>query len=161
MKKGGCASSNSDRIASAEKRNQIAAGKAYFHTFGYKDYIAALPKSKYLFEHSYWSWLALKHNPYIPIFKEKILRTAETGLNKKFWNEAIPFKLTEEEPIEALKLEHFYIMLIGNAIGLALSLGIFFMEMIIVRKKGRKMVAASPPGISKPTQIVSAHASEL
>lgn len=93
-----------------------------------------LPKEFYYFEELHWFWITLKHNPYIPLFEEKILQAEETGLNHKFWDEPVLFKIKEEVPIKPLKLEHFYITLIGNVIGLVLSLTAFAYEMLVVPK---------------------------
>ena len=142
VKAGGCGVLMSHQIANVEWKNQIVDGKSYFHTFSFKGFIDALPKEYYAFEHSYWNWVLLKHNPYIPIFKEKILRTAETGLNQKFWSLSVPFKMTDDEPIEPLKLEHFYFIFIGIAVSLMLAIASFIVE----RLKGGKKCSNTATG---------------
>ena len=158
MKAGGCGAEKTDWIARVERRNQIVERKTFFHTISFQGYIDVLPKDSYFYEHSYWNWVLLKHNPYIPVFKEKILQTSETGLNEKFWNEAVPFKITEEEPLEALKLEHFYIMFIGNAIGILLAFATFLIEKIIRPKVKSAPGKAAPEGTSRQRMMMTTQA---
>ena len=126
----------SNWIAKVERRNQIVNGKTYFHIISFQGALDLLPKEYVAFEHIYWYWIIMKHNPYIPLFRDKILRADETGLAQKFWDEAGLFGSKEEEPLEALKLEHFAIMFVGNAAGLVLSLAVFAFEKLVGKKKG-------------------------
>ena len=116
-------------ISKIERGNQIIDRKSYFHTFSIQGYVdQLLPKRIYWQTYVYPYWIILKHNPYMPIFKEKILISEETGLNQKFWDKIKLFKITEDEPLEALKLEHFYITLIGIVFGILMSLIVFIGE---------------------------------
>ena len=123
-----------DWIAKVERKYQMAGQKSIFHLISFKGYLDALPPELYDYEHNYWYWIMMKHNPFIPVFKEKILQADETGLSQKLWDQVVPFKVDHKEPLEALKLEHFYIMFIGIAFGLVLSLVAFATERLILPK---------------------------
>ena len=149
VKKGGCGIEMTDWIAKVERKYQIAGQKSNFHLISFKGYLDALPKDYYSYEHSYWNWITMKHNPYIPVFEEKILQADEIGLSHKFWDEVVPFKVDHNEPLEALKLEHFYIMLIGIAIGLALSLMAFAAERLVLPKTNGTPPPPGPENVAK------------
>ena len=138
-----------DWIAKVERKYQIAGQKSNFHLISFKGYMDALPKNLYDFERYYWYWITMKHNPYIPVFKEKILQADETGLSLKFWDEVVPFKVDHKEPLEALKLEHFYIMFIGITIGLALSLVAFAFERLVFSKTNGTPPPPGPENLAK------------
>ena len=85
-------------------------------------------------EHYYFSWAMLKSEPFRLIFYNKLLHVSQHGIMDKLYSSHRPFKSMESEPLEPLQMEHFYLILLGNTIGVFVSLLFFAAEMILKNK---------------------------
>ena len=63
----------------------------------------------------------MKADPYLAFYDLKFIHMEQAGLMARLENQWKPFKPMEPDVLEPLKLEHFYLTFIGNAIGLLLS----------------------------------------
>ena len=82
----------------------------------------------------YYSWSMLKADPYRQIFYSKMLYMYQNGIMIKLSGKKL-FEATESEPLEPLKLDHFYLVLIGIAVGLISSSVSFGIEFTCKRKQ--------------------------
>ena len=102
-------------IGIQEWKNQKQDGKRYFHKFHIP------PKSVA-------GWSTLTSSPYLDIFVNKFTHMEQAGIMDRLQRQYTIFKPMELEPLEPLKLEHFYITLIGIAVGTFLALVSFVAE---------------------------------
>ena len=79
--------------------------------------------------------MASTTDPYLGIYEQKLSHIDQSGLMDMLARQRMPMKPMEPEVLEPLKLEHFYIILIGNTVGLMLASVAFAFEKIIWAKK--------------------------
>ena len=115
VQKGGCCISMYQDVLRQEWRNERRDKKQYFHTF------AASPVASA-------GWATIKSSPYREIFVGKFTQMEEAGIISRLQSQYLVFKSMEEEELEPLKLEHFYITLIGIAVGSFLATMTFVVE---------------------------------
>ena len=106
VKQGDCVVYIKDLLLDEEYKNQKMLRRTYYHMFD--------------FELAGYSFNMLKADPYRQIFKSKMLYMNQNGILKKLSDFKL-FKLSEREPLKPLQLQHFYLVLIGIAVGLTLS----------------------------------------
>ena len=63
----------------------------------------------------------MKNDPYMAFYDLKFIHMEQAGLMARLENQWKSFKPMEPDVMEPLKLKHFYLTLIGNAIGLLFS----------------------------------------
>ena len=63
----------------------------------------------------------MKNDPYLAFYDLKFMHMEQAGLTERLENQWKPFKVMELDVLEPLKLKHFYLTMIGNAIGLLIS----------------------------------------
>ena len=124
VKKGGCALSRYQDIVRQQWRNQKREGKRYF----------------YMFEHpptSVSGWSILTTSPYLDIFVNKFTHMEQAGIMARLRHQYDVFRPMEPEVLEPLKLEHFYITLIGIVGGIYIALVSFLAEHLRHAKRNR------------------------
>ena len=80
----------------------------------------------------------LKADPYRSIFLSKMPNLEQNGLMEKLNTLIGVFKPLESEPLEPLKMEHFYLVYIGIFVGLFFSFLSYVMEVLDNRYKQKK-----------------------
>ena len=95
--------------------NQIIDRKTYYHTF---------PLLTLVFVSS----MQLIWDPYRIILNEKKLHLDESGIMEHLFIRKRPLMAEESEPLEPLKLEHFYFTLAGICVCLSASAIILIIE---------------------------------
>ena len=83
---------------------------------------------------TYASWVVLKTDPYLPIYQLKFMHMEEAGVIKMMSDQWKSFKPMEAELLEPLKLQHFYITMIGIAVGILLAFVAFAVEKFLSAK---------------------------
>ena len=73
-------------------------------------------------------WMGLTTNPYHDIFIKKFTEMEQAGIMARLHGQYQVVKAVDPEPLEPLKLEHFYITFIGIACGLLFALVAFAVE---------------------------------
>ena len=122
VKKGGCAVSLNQIILKQEWKNQKQDRIKMFHMFDVPPHTVA-------------GWNMLTTSPYLDIFVNRFTLMEQAGIMARLQRQYKAFKLMEPEVLEPLKLEHFYITLIGNIIGIFVALVAFVWERIIHAKQ--------------------------
>ena len=75
-------------------------------------------------------WATIKSSPYRELFSTKFTHMEQAGITARLQRQYSVLKPMEDEVLEPLKLEHFYITLIGIAGGTFLALLTFVVERI-------------------------------
>ena len=116
VSEGNCAFSERSILQEEEYKSQRHEGKSLYNQFNYV--------------HQNNGWGILKSSPYKPIFERNLLRMSQYGILDKINFQFVAQKLNEQEVLEPLKLEHFYIIMLILASGKLISLSIFGMEFL-------------------------------
>lgn len=124
VKNGGCALALHQDLVRQEWRNQRWDRVHYFHKFEFGRKSVA-------------TWKILTTSPYLDLFYLKFMHMEQAGIVDKLSRQFSTMKPTEPDVLEPLKLEHFYITVIGIAAGMFLSLLMFAMEMLHSKLKNR------------------------
>ena len=98
-------------------RNQMQDRVHYFHTFPFGPKTIA-------------GWSMLSTSPYLPLFLLKFMHMEQAGIVARLSRQYSTFKPNEPEDLEPLKLQHFYITMIGIICGLCLAALSFVVEFI-------------------------------
>ena len=114
-----------EKLRRLQWSEQIIEKKSYFYTFMYE-------KKKHI-----TSAMQLKSSPYRSILREKMSHMEENGLMENMFLQLMPMKPMESEPLEPLKLTHFYLVFLGILAGLILSTVAIGFEICISKKKSK------------------------
>ena len=116
VKNGWCVISLKQELIQQEWKNQRKERAHYFHKFP-------------IFKSDNWAgWSMLSTSPYLHLFHLKYVHMEQAGIIAKLAKQYSLLKREESEELEPLKLEHFYIILIGIVCGLFLALFSFVVE---------------------------------
>ena len=126
--KGGCAFGYNHNFKKQEWYNQRRLHTHYFHTILWTPF----------FMTTHTSWVVLKMDPYLPIYQLKFMHMEQAGLMEMISNQWKIFRPMESEVLEPLKLLHFYITMIGIAVGIFLSFITFALEKLLFAKTMKK-----------------------
>ena len=113
--KGGCTLGFHQDLLKLDWKYQKQDGKAYFHI------VNKPPKSVA-------GWMTLSTNPYLDLYFLKFMHMEQAGVMDKLYKQYLPFKSVKIDMLEPLKVEHFYITLLGICGGTAFSLMCFLVE---------------------------------
>ena len=126
--KGGCAYGYIHDFQKQEWYNQRRLHTHYFYIILWTS----------LFMPTYNSWIVLKTDPYLPVYQVKFMHMEQAGLMEMMSKQWKSFKPMESEVLKPLKLLHFYITMIGIAVGLFLSFITFALEKFWFAKTNKK-----------------------
>ena len=118
VKNGGCALALHQDLVRQEWRNQKHERAHYFHKFAYTNL------------YTYAGWSMLSTSPYKALFHLKFMHMEQAGIIARLSRQYSTFKSSEPEELEPLKLEHFYITMIGIVGGTILGAFSFAMEVM-------------------------------
>ena len=83
---------------------------------------------------TYAAWVVLKTDPYLTLYQLKFMHMEEAGLMNMMSGQWKSFKPMEPDVLEPLKIEHFYIIMIGIVVGMLLASIIFAAEKFVSAK---------------------------
>ena len=109
IRKGDCSIGYIKELLEFEWMNQLKERKTYYYTFLF------FPTLTYV------SSMQLNWDPYKIIFNEKKLHIDESGIMEQLFIRKKPLKAKNSEPLETLKLEHFYFTFAGICVCLVAS----------------------------------------
>ena len=112
---GGCTYTKKEAISKQEWYNQKRERINYFRTFPFH------------FDTMY-CWKALTTDPYANIYDLRLVHIQEAGLMEMLSRQQLPMKPMEPDVLKPLKLEHFYITIIGIGAGNLMALLAFLAE---------------------------------
>ena len=115
VKQGGCALIMYQDIIRQRWQNKKQENMTYFYLF------ERPPKSVA-------GWNILTTSPYLDIFVSKFIQMEQAGIMARLQHQYNVFNPMETEVLKPLKLEHFYITLIGIIVGVLLALVSFMVE---------------------------------
>ena len=102
--------------------NQRRLHTHYFHTFAWDVFQG----------HAYW--YGLTTDPYLDVYELKFMHMEQAGIVAMMVGQWDSFKPMEPDVLEPLKIEHFYITMIGIVVGIFLAFIAFSVEKFISTK---------------------------